>query len=141
MLALDQYHEIAAALIARVFLGCLFFFQGYDAVFHIKVKNVIATFEAGFANKGIPKFLTAAASWFTSYTELICGLFLTLGLFQYVSLYLLGINLIIAAVGFGITTPMWDTRYVLPRLLLLLFLLYVPQGWNALSLDNLIFKP
>ncbi|MBK7818142.1 MAG: hypothetical protein IPJ60_11810 [Sphingobacteriaceae bacterium] len=62
------------------------------------------------------------------------------GLFQYYALYLLGINLIIAAIGFGITSPMWDTRYVLPRLLLLLFLLFVPQGWNTLSLDNLIFK-
>jgi len=141
MLALNQYHEIVAVLIARVFLGCLFFFQGYDAVFNIKVKNVIATFEAGFANKGIPKFLTAAASWFTSYTGLVCGLLLIFGLFQYISLYLLGINLIIAAIGFGITSPMWDTRYVLPRLLLILFLLIVPQAWNALSLDNLIFKP
>jgi putative oxidoreductase len=141
MLALDQYHEIAAVLIARVFLGCLFFFQGYDAVFNIKVKNVIATFETNFANKGIPKFLTAAASWFTSYTELLCGFLLIIGLFESISLYLLGINLIIAAIGFGITSPMWDTRYVLPRLLLLLFLLAVPQGWNALSLDNLIFKP
>ncbi len=141
MHAINQYHEIVAVLIARVFLGCLFFFQGYDAVFNIKVKNVIATFETNFTNKGIPKFLTAAASWFTSYTELICGFLLIIGLFEYYALYLLGLNLIIAAIGFGITSPMWDTRYVLPRLLLLLFLLFVPQGWNALSLDNLIFKP
>ena len=141
MYVINQYHEIVAVLIARVFLGCLFFFQGYDAVFNIKVRNVVATFEANFANKGIPKFLTAVASWFTSYTELICGFLLNIGLFQYYALYLLGLNLIIAAIGFGITSPMWDTRYVLPRLLLLLFLLFVPQGWNALSLDNLIFKP
>ena len=140
MVAINQYHEIVAVLIARVFLGVLFFFQGYDAVFNIKVKNVVATFETNFANKVIPKFLTAAASWFTSYTELICGFLLIVGLFQYYALYLLGINLIIAAIGFGITSPMWDTRYVLPRLLLLLFLLFVPQGWNTLSLDNLIFK-
>lgn len=141
MHAVTQYHEIIAVLIARVFLGCLFFFQGYDAVFNIKVRNVVATFETNFANKGIPKFLTVAASWFTSYTELICGFFLIIGVFEYYALYLLGINLVIAAVGFGITSPMWDTRYVLPRLVLLLFLLVVPQGWNALSLNNLIFKP
>ncbi|MDZ4663397.1 MAG: DoxX family protein [Bacteroidota bacterium] len=138
---INQYHEIVAVLIARVFLGCLFFFQGYDAVFKIKVRNVVATFEANFANKGIPRLLTVAASWFTSYTELICGFLLILGIFEYYALYLLGINLIIAAIGFGIASPMWDTRYVLPRLSLLLFLLIVPQGWNVLSLNHLIFKP
>ncbi|MEI8136018.1 MAG: DoxX family membrane protein [Bacteroidota bacterium] len=138
---LNQYHEIAAVLIARVFLGCLFFFQGYDAIFNVKLKNVIATFEASFANKGIPKFLTASASLFTCYTELIGGILLILGLFEYGALYLLGLNLIIAAIGFGINTPMWDTRYVLPRLLLILFLLFVPQAWNLLTLDHLIFKP
>lgn len=141
MEVINQYHEIVAVLIARVFLGCLFFFQGYDAVFNVKLKNVIATFESGFANKGIPKSLTVLASWFTCYTELICGLLLIGGLFEYCALYLLGLNLIIAAIGFGITTPMWDTKYVLPRLLLILFLLFVPQTWNILSLDHLIFKP
>lgn len=131
---------MAAVFIARVFLGCLFLFQGYDAVFNIKLKNVIASFQVTFENKGIPKFLIASTSWFTSYTELVCGLFLIFGLFEYCALYLLGINLIIAAIGFGINTAMWDTRHVLPRMLLLLFLLIVPQSWNLLSLDHLIFN-
>ena len=138
---INQYHGVAAVFIARVFLGCLFFFQGYDAVFNVKIKNVIATFEAGFENKGIPKFLTAVASWFTCYTELIGGALLILGLFEYGALYLLGLNLIVAAIGFGINTPMWDTKYVPPRLLLILILLFVPQSWSVLSLDHLIFKP
>ncbi|MDP1803319.1 MAG: DoxX family membrane protein [Bacteroidota bacterium] len=138
---INQYHQIAAVLIARIFLGFLFLFQGYDAVFNIKVKNVIATFQVNFENKPIPKFFIVAASWFTSYTELIGGILLIAGLFEYFALYLLGLNLIIAAIGFGINTPMWDTRYVLPRLLLILFLLVVPQEWNVLSLDHLIFKP
>jgi putative oxidoreductase len=140
METLNQYHEIAGVLIARVFLGCLFFFQGYDAVFNVKLKNVIATFEANFANRGIPKFLTTSASIFTCCTELIGGVLLILGLFEYAALYLLGLNLIIAAIGFGINTALWDTRNVLPRLLLILFLLFVPQDWNTLSLDHLILK-
>jgi putative oxidoreductase len=138
---INQYHEVAAATIARLVLGCLFFFQGYDAIFNVKIKNVISAFESGFANKGIPKVLTTIASWFTSYTELICGGLVILGLFEYCALYLLGINLIIAAIGFGINTPMWDTKHVLVRLALVLFLLSVPQSWNMLSLDHLIFKP
>ena len=137
---INQYHEVAAVFIARVFLGCLFFFQGYDAVFNIKIKNVVETYRESFTNKGIPTSILIFATWFACYTELFGGLLLILGLFKYVALYLLGINLIVASIGFGINTPMWDTRYVLPRLLLLLFLLIVPLTWDILSIDNFI-KP
>lgn len=137
---INQYHYILAALIARVFLGCLFFFQGYDAIFNVKIQNVIGVFENDFTKKGIPKFMTICASWFTTYTELICGFFLILGLFEYAALYLLGLNLIVAAVGFGINSPIWDTRHVFPRLVLILFLLVLPQSWNILSLDHLFFN-
>lgn len=135
---INQYHEVAAVFIARIFLGCLFFFQGYDAVLNVKVKNVIETYRQTFTTKGIPSSVLVLASWFTSCTELIGGLLLIFGLFKYVILYLLGANLIIASIGFGINTPMWDTRYVLPRLILLLLLLVVPQGWDVLSIDHLI---
>jgi putative oxidoreductase len=137
---LNEQHFFAGAFIARVFLGCLFLFQGYDAVFRIKIKNVIATYQNSFTNRGIPKSVTVLASWFTCYTELICGALLILGLYQYVALYLLGINLVVAAIGFGITTPMWDTRYVMPRLILLLLLLFIPSQYNAWSIDYLIFN-
>ena len=138
---INQHHYIIASFIARVFLGCLFFFQGYDAIFKVKIQNVIGVFEEDFAEKGIPRFLTVCASWFTTYTELIGGFLLIIGLFEYAALYFLGANLIIAAIGFGINTPMWDTRYVFPRLVLILFLLVVPPSWNILSLDYVIFKP
>ena len=138
---INQYHYIIATLIARVFLGCLFFFQGYDAVFNVRIKNVVKTFENDFAGKGIPRSLTLIGSWFTTLTELIGGALLILGLFEYAALYLLGMNLIVAAIGFGINTPVWDTRHVFPRLLLIIFLLILPQSWNTISLDHLFFKP
>ena len=138
METITQYHEVAAVFIARVFLGLLFFFQGYDAVFNVKVHNVIEAYENSFANKGIPRFLTVCGSWFTSYVELIGGFLLIIGLFEYPVLYLLGIDLIIASIGFGITKPMWDLRYVFPRLALLLFLIVVPITWDLWSLDNLL---
>jgi len=137
---INQYHELASVFAARVFLGLLFFFQGYDSVFKIKIKNVIEAYQINFYNKGIPKFLTVCGAWFTSGTALIGGFLLILGLFEYAALYLLAINLVITATGFGINTPMWDTRFVFPRLILLLFLLIVPPAWHAWSLDNLFFK-
>lgn len=135
-----QYHEAIGVFTARIILGLLFFFQGYDAVFKVKIKNVIQAYEQSFENKGIPRFLTVGGAWFTSLSELICGLLLILGLFEYVALYLLGANLIMASIAFGINTPMWDTRHVFPRLVLLIFLLVIPQSWNVISLDNLIFN-
>jgi putative oxidoreductase len=130
-------HEITAAFIARVFLGLLFFFQGYDAVFNIKIKNVIQAYEDSFASKGIPRFLTVAGAWFTSFIEFIGGLLLILGVFQYYVLSLLGLDLIIASIAFGIASPMWDTKHVFPRLLLVLLLLIMPESWNLFSLDSL----
>ena len=135
METINQYHEIACVFIARVFLGLLFFFQGYDSVFNVKIKNVVQTYQEPFMHKGIPKCITICAAWFTSCSALICGFLLAVSIFQYCALYLLGINLLIASIGFGINTPMWDTRFVFPRLILLLFLLFIPQEWNVWSLD------
>lgn len=137
---INQYHSITAIFIARIFLGCLFFFQGYDSVFRIKIKNVVQTYQNTFANSGIPKFITTWASWYTSCSALIGGAFLVLGLFNYETLCVLGINLILTAIGFGINTPMWDTRFVLPRMILIIFLLIVPPSWNAWSLDTILFS-
>lgn len=135
---LIQYHESAVAFIARVFLGFLFFFQGFDAVFKVKVENVIETYENAFFQKGIPKFLTLCGAWFTSYVELIGGAFLIIGLFEYYALYFLGINLLLVNIAFGISNPMWDMKFVFPRLALLIFLLVIPPTWHMWSIDNLI---
>ncbi len=131
-------HEALAVFIARVFLGLLFFFQGYDAVFKVRIKNIVETVERPFGEKGVPRFLTVAAAWFTSYSELIGGALLVVGLFEYFALFLLGANILVAAIGFGITNPVWDLQHVFPRLMLLLFLLLVPASWHAWSLDHLV---
>ncbi len=137
---LVQYHEIAAVTITRLFLGFLFFFQGYDAVLKIGLSKVQNTFRDGFAGKPIPLFLIDFASWYTSLSALIGGIFLTLGLFETLALFILGVNLLIAGIGFGITNPLWDVRNVFPRLILLLILLFTPAHWNQWTLDKLFFN-
>lgn len=137
---LIQNREIAAATFARLLLGFLFFFQGWDAVFNVKIKNVVITYESSFASKGIPRIFTVFGSWFNSYSELICGFLLIVGLFEVPALYVLGLNMLLASIAFGITTPMWDMRFVFPRVILLLFLLIIPRPWDILSLDNFLFQ-
>ncbi len=135
MQTLIDYKEIIAFSIARIFLGFLFFFQGYDAVVKIKMRNVIDTYHVQFENKGIPKWLIKTGVYFTSLTELLGGTLLLFGFGTYPALILLGLNLLVAAVGFGISTPMWDTRFVFPRLILIVFLLLAPLQWNLFSVD------
>lgn len=137
---ITQNHYQAAILIARVFLGLLFLFQGYDAVFQVGLKKAIDTYQEGFRSKGIPRTLTVLAAFFTSYTALVCGFLLIFGLFETAALYLLGFNVLIAGIGFGIHTPVWDTRNVYPRLILLLLLLLTPLKWHSWSLDHLLLK-
>jgi putative oxidoreductase len=127
--------EVIAMFIARMFLGCLFFFQGIDAVFNIKVRGVIETIQQPLIDKGIPRFMISFGAYFTSYVELIAGFLLIIGFAKYYALYLLGIDLLIASIAFGVIKPMWDMKYVFPRLALILFFLVAPSQWDMISVD------
>ncbi|MCE3227699.1 MAG: DoxX family protein [Bacteroidetes bacterium] len=137
---LDQHHYTAATLLARIFLGLLFLHQGYDAVFRVKMRNIVSTYDDMFAEHGISPVLTRVGVLYTSITELICGFLLIPGLFIHEALYLLGINILVTAFAFGLNTPMWDTRHVWPRLVLIVFLLIAPLSWHGLSLDTILFN-
>jgi putative oxidoreductase len=140
METLHAYNQVAAVTIARLILGFLFFFQGYDAVMRIGMKNTVLAYQNNFTQKNIPSVVTASAAWFASFTELICGLCLILGLFQTMAFYLLGLNLVLATIGFCIISPLWDTRHVFPRLLLLLILMLVPHELHVWTLDHLLLN-
>lgn len=127
--------EMDVAFIARVFLGLLFFLQGYDKVFRVGIKQVIETFHSSLSSKGVPNFFTVFGVYFTSYVELICGAFLTIGFVKYYCLYLLGFDLLFAAFAFGMIEPIWDMKHIFPRLALLLFLMIIPSQWDVVSVD------
>lgn len=127
--------EMDAVFIARVFLGLLFFLQGYDKVFRIGIKRVIETIHTSLSSKGVPILFSRFGAYFTSYIELICGAFLIIGFAKYYCLYLLGFDLLFAALAFGIIEPMWDMKHIFPRLILLLFLMIVPSQWDVISVD------
>lgn len=127
--------EMDAAFIARVFLGLLFFLQGYDKVFRIGVKQVIQTIHMPLSAKGVPVFFSTMGAYFTSYIELLCGALLIIGFVKYYCLYLLGFDLLFAALAFGIVEPVWDMRHIFPRLVLLIFLLIIPSQWDVISVD------
>jgi uncharacterized membrane protein YphA (DoxX/SURF4 family) len=131
-------HESVLYFILRVILGILFFFQGYDKLFNLKVGGVIAFFRQESSHKQIPGFVLVGSAYFTSIVEFVCGGLLILGFFKTWALYLLGIDLILVCGAFSILKPMWDMQLLFPRLILLAALLYLPQQWDQLSLDYLL---
>lgn len=133
-----MYNYIAVSFIIRVFLGILFFAQGFDKVFRLKVHSVIHTFEQPLEEHKLPAWLITGAGVYTSYAELICGFMLIIGLFKSIALYLLGIDLLMVCVAFSIIKPMWDIQFVFPRLVLLISLLIIPSAWDVISIDHLI---
>jgi len=131
-------NESILVFILRVILGTLFFFQGYDKVFKVKIDGVIEFFRNESRHVKIPEFILKSSAYFTSYAELIGGTLLILGLFKNYALYLLGFDLIIVVGAFSMLKPMWDVNLLFPRLILLGILLFLPSKWDILSLDFII---
>ena len=136
---MNEQNQIIAVLILRVFFGILIFMQGYDKVFRLGINRVVETFEYPLKSiHHLPEFLLVAGVFFTSYVELLGGFFLIIGFMKHFMLYLMGFDLIIAAIGFGIMNPMWDMKHVFPRFMLLIALLIMPSQWDVISLDHVV---
>ena len=130
-----------ATTMIRLILGLIFLMQGYGKVFNYGVENLYQMdFFHGTYKDLLPDFITRATAYFTSYTELIGGFLLTIGLFRDYALYALGLVLIIVTFGHGLAEPIWDLSHVMYRTMLLLALLFLPKAWDKYSLDTLIGK-
>jgi putative oxidoreductase len=127
-----------AEFLLRVFCGVIFVYQGYDKLFKIKISGVTQAFENNAQKNNIPHILLFSAAVYTSLAEFAGGLFLMLGLFKNISLFLLGVDLIIVAAAFSMVEPVWDMRHVFPRLMMIVALLIFPAEWELISLDKLL---
>lgn len=134
---IDFKLALAEALV-RIFLGILFFFQGFDKLFVIKMKEVVESFMQDAQRRHIPQSLVATISYFTSLIELIGGTLLILGFYSNYAVIFLSIDLLIIAFAFSMMHAMWDLKYVFPRLLLLVILLILPPHSHFFSLDFLL---
>ena len=135
---MSQYNIYIAITLMRIFTGSLFFFQGYDKLFKIKMPGVIDTFMGDAYRHHISRPLVAVLAYYTSFAELIGGLFLVFGIFTNYSLYALGIDLVLVGFAFSVLEPMWDMKHVFPRFILVTLLMILPLENNKLSIDFLI---
>lgn len=112
--------------------------QGYGKVFTYTAPKVYNMFFKDFEKTFLPKWLIYSTAYYTSYVELICGFLLIIGLFRKYALYLLAIDLFVVSFGHGLIEPIWDLQHVIPRAILLITLLLVPQQWDVWHTDSLI---
>ncbi|MEY4594798.1 MAG: hypothetical protein RIQ47_1208 [Bacteroidota bacterium] len=125
-------------LLLRMTGGMLFFFQGYDKVYKVGVKQVVETFNDPFQKTPLPQFMLKPMVLVSSYLEMICGLLLVLGLFRDVALYLLAADLAAVALMFSAMKAMWDMQFFFPRFIMVLLLLLLPSGTDRFCLDKLL---
>lgn len=135
---MQEYKLYIAETMVRVFAGILFFFQGYDKLFKIKMPGVIDTFMRDASRRNISRPFVSLVAYYTSIVELVGGILLVLGLLNNYALYALGIDLLLVCFAFSFMEPMWDLKHVFPRFLLIILLLLLPLEQNILSLDYLI---
>ena len=136
----DKTSRAAAILFTRALLGLIFLMQGYGKVFTYTVPKVYDMFFKTFESTFLPNWLIWGTAYYTSYAELVCGFLLLIGLFRKYALYFLGINLLIVSFGHGLMEPIWDLQHVMPRAILLIILLIVPQQWDLWNVDVMFKK-
>jgi uncharacterized membrane protein YphA (DoxX/SURF4 family) len=136
----DKTSRAAGMLFTRALLGIIFIMQGYGKIFTYTVPKVYNMFFKDFEVTFLPRWLIWSTAYYTSYGELICGFLLIIGLCRKYALYFLSIDLLIVSFGHGILEPIWDLQHVIPRAILLITLLLVPQQWDQWNTDALFAK-
>lgn len=134
-------HRAWALLFARLVLGLIFFIAGIWKVFQLGPLEHARKYFLPFADT----FLPVWSLWFVGVTipwvELIAGALLILGLRKRDALIALGFVLAIVTFGHLLREPLYNlTGHVIPRLALLLFVLWCPQEHDRFSVDCLLAR-
>ena len=135
---MNEYKYYIAVTLLRVFTGILFFFQGYDKLFKIKMAGVIDAFMSDAYKHHISRPLVRILAWSTSIVEFTGGFFLFFGILTNYTLYALGFDLVLISFAFSVINPMWDMKHVFPRFILVFLLLILPLDHDKLSVDFFI---
>jgi uncharacterized membrane protein YphA (DoxX/SURF4 family) len=134
-------HRAWALLFARLVLGLIFFMAGVSKVFQLGLLEHARKYFLPFSDT----FLPVWSLWFVGVTipviELIAGALLLLGLRVRDALIALGFVLVIVTFGHLLREPLFNfSGHVIPRLALMLFLLWCPREQDRFALDNLFAR-
>ena len=128
-----------AVLFARLVLGLIFFMAGIMKVFQLGPLEHARKYFLPFADTFLPVWSLWLVGVVVPFVELIAGALLLLGLRTREALIALGAVLVIVTFGHLLHEPLFNfSGHVIPRLALLLFLLWCPRELDRYSLDFLL---
>jgi len=131
-------HRAAGVLFARLVLGLIFFQGAVWRVFSLgPTEHARRFFVEPFADSFLPEWSLWLAGTAVPFAELIGGALVLLGLWRLQGLSLLGAVLVTVTFGHLVAEPIYAfNAHVMPRLTLCVFLLVIPQEWDAFSIDE-----
>lgn len=129
-----------ALFFARVILGLLFLMTGWFKVFGMGATvHAEQLFVDAYAENWIPEWLLWATGFIIPYLELAAGLLLVIGLRVRTAAMTLGFILVLVTYGHLLQEPFFDTTtHVMPRLFLLLIVLFLGDRFDKISIDYLL---
>ncbi len=127
-----------AVFFARVTLGLIFFMAGWWKVFELgSVEHARRMFVEPYADTWIPAALLWASGAAVPVIELLAGALLIVGWRIREASIALGTVLLLVTYGHLLKEPLYSfTGHVVPRLGLLVFVLWVPREEDRLSVDH-----
>jgi thiosulfate dehydrogenase [quinone] large subunit len=130
-----------AVLFARLVLGLIFFMAGFWKVFQLGPLEHARKYFLPFADTFLPVWSLWLVGVTIPFVELLGGALLLIGLRVRDALIALGSVLVIVTFGHLLREPLHNlTGHVIPRLALLLFLIWCPREADWLSLDRLLAR-
>ena len=128
-----------AVLFARLVLGLIFFMAGTGKVFQLGPLEHARKYFLPFADTFLPLWSLWFVGVLVPFVELVAGGLLILGFRTREALIALGAVLVIVTFGHLLHEPLFNfSGHVIPRLALLLFLLWCPREQDLYSLDRMI---
>jgi uncharacterized membrane protein YphA (DoxX/SURF4 family) len=133
-----ERQHVWAVLFARLVLGLIFFMAGIWKVFQLGPLEHARKYFLPFADTFLPIWSLWLVGVTIPFVELVAGALVIVGLRVREALIALGFVLVIVTFGHLLHEPLFNfSGHVIPRLALLLFLLWRPRENDWFSLDNL----
>ncbi len=131
-----------AIFFARVVLGLIFGMAGWGKLFQMgATAHAHRYFVDPYASTWIPAWLLWTLGLSIPYVEFAAGWLVVAGLLTRPALLALGAILILVTYGHLLKDFLYEFHtHVIPRLLLLVFVLAMPRGDDVLSLDHLFWR-
>lgn len=128
-----------AILFARAVLGLIFFMAGVYKVFQLTPAGHVRKFFLPYQDTFLPIWSLWAVGFTIPFVELIAGALVLIGWRIREALIALGAVLVIVTFGHLLHEPLYPFHeHVIPRLVLLLFVLVMPHESDRFSVDRLL---